>query len=111
MNKKQSLINEKLSEIMLLCVLVNNHTDYCVFMNLSGHVDQISFRVCESKARWQRSLIEQEFYFSHNAPPKLNQKLDKIIDTLTEILKTNHIDFGKFKSVRTTHTTYAMFNA
>lgn len=106
MKKSDIERNEKLAEACYLCVMVNNHTNYCVFLNLSGHVSQISFSVRESKTAYQRVLVEDEFYFDEKR--MLSRRLDKVIGFLTEILENNRINYSKLKA-KGSHTTYSLF--
>lgn len=108
MIKNKAITNEKLSEVCYLCILVNNQTDYCIFLNLSGHVNQISYRICESKTNYQRYIVDEEFYFDYDSPAKMNMKLDKLISLLADMLRTNRIDYDQLKTARN-HKTYQVF--
>lgn len=97
---KQAAINEKLSETFLLGIMINNHTDYCAFIDFAGHVNSVSFRICESKSNWMRELINDDFYLDKEPPAKVMQKIDKVIELFKDILEKNRIDYGKIIASR-----------
>lgn len=48
-------------EIMALAYLVNEHTEYCVFINYFGHVDSLDIKIRESKERYNSEVCETAF--------------------------------------------------
>ena len=44
-------------EIFALALLVNEETDYCVFVDFSGHVDSIEVRFAESKQNYNKKIF------------------------------------------------------
>lgn len=49
-------------DILQLAFLVQEHTDYCVFIRYSGHVNSLDVEICESKKNYAVKLLESEFY-------------------------------------------------
>lgn len=47
-------------EIFVLALLINERTDYCVFLNYAGHVDSIDIRLMESKENYNERIFETE---------------------------------------------------
>lgn len=50
-----------LSQVLLLSVIVNNETDFCVFFDYYGHTGSVIIRIAESKANYTKELILSEF--------------------------------------------------
>lgn len=48
-------------KIMHLAYLVHVETDYCVFIDFSGHVDSLQISIRESVAAWEVDVLETEF--------------------------------------------------
>jgi len=46
---------------MRLAYLVNQNTDYCVFINFSGHVNRLSITIAESKKLYDHDVLTSEF--------------------------------------------------
>lgn len=49
-------------EIMNLAFLVDQETPYCVFIDWSGHVENLEISIRESKDRYTVKVAEMEFY-------------------------------------------------
>ena len=87
MNGKQKLI----LEIMFLAYAVHEQTEYCVFINFSGHVDSLEIQICPSKDEYQTKIASTHFYTKkyHNED---NGWLKSKRDHLLQILKDGEID-------------------
>lgn len=48
-------------EVMGLGYLINRTTDYCVFVDYSGHVDNMRIEICESKSRYNDQVAFSNF--------------------------------------------------
>jgi len=48
-------------EIFALAYLVHDQTDYCVFINFSGHVDSFEIDIRESAENYQNKVCETQF--------------------------------------------------
>lgn len=48
--------------IMHLAYLVHSRTNYCVFINFSGHVNNLEVSIRKSRAEWQTKVLKTEFY-------------------------------------------------
>lgn len=84
-------------ELVYLAKLVEDNTDYCVFINYSGHVDRLEIEICESKLEYQKRVTE--------AAIKTNYRFDKkqfgeIKKMLTGILDYGEIDYDMHKLQR-----------
>lgn len=82
-------------EIAYLCMLVNPHTEYCVFFDYSGHVWNVTIRIKRSKKAYNEDVADAEFKVV-NDPTKQygwqgNDWLRKKRDILLEILTTNEV--------------------
>jgi hypothetical protein len=49
-------------EIMHLAYLVQRHTNYCVFIEFHGHVEQLEVRIRASKEDWQTKVLDTQFH-------------------------------------------------
>lgn len=84
--------------IMRLAYLVNQNTDYCVFINFSGHVNSLHVTIAESKKRYDHDVLVSEFstcykiWRDKNAPP-LIAELKARMDVLERILTEREIPF------------------
>lgn len=74
------------SEIMYLTVLVNLYTDYCVFLDYSGHVYSLSVSITPSKEDYNTILAEDEFrlkpFKSGDGVAWLERKRDILVQIL-----------------------------
>lgn len=99
----------KIMEIMNLAFLVHQETEYCVFIDWSGHVDQLSISIRESVANYQTKVCELEFYTYW----KLNQKNIPYDDlkakklVLESILDTHDIPYDMCERITETSYRYA----
>jgi hypothetical protein len=81
---------EKLiAEITFLAMMVQSKTDYCVFVDFSGHVNQIVIDIRESKQNYQERICRAQTYLNREYSIK---RLHEIKDQLVEILETNKVD-------------------
>lgn len=75
-------------EIMGLAYLVQSNTDHAVFIDYSGHVDQLSIKIVESPDRWNEEIASSQFYtqrrekFGHEAMGGLKAKKDHLVSIL-----------------------------
>ena len=80
--------NKLLAEIIAFGILINQHTDYCVFVRYSGHVDSINVELCESKRKFNTKIFEDEIstafskYYQKDKEDVLN-----IIKTYRDVMK------------------------
>lgn len=87
-------------EIFALAYLVQDQTDYCVFVSYSGHVDSFEIDIRESKERWQKEACKSEFKtrFENLWEKDKDNKLSWLIakrDLLKEILENNDIPYSE----------------
>jgi len=98
MNKREMLI----TEILYLSLLVNSHTDYCVFIRFSGHVDQLEVEICKTKERYQDIVARDGFNYK-----KVSEKeLKSIQDQLTSILNDGEINYDELDYTVIKHNEY-----
>ena len=90
-------------EVMALAFAVDRMTDYAVFIDYSGHVESLTVKIVESKARWQNEIASTEFYITaraHTEAPSLTYLTAKR-DHLRSIADTGGIDTGAMEEVCT----------
>ncbi len=51
-----------IGEVMALAYLINSNTEYCTFIDYSGHVDKLEISVRKSKDDTKTKLYNSEFY-------------------------------------------------
>lgn len=89
-------------EVMMLAYAVHQRTDYCVFIDFSGHVDSISISIRESINNWEKKVCETEVYnlyrekYYGNADEQ-DGYLKSVRDVLKEILKKGDIPYDKMQ--------------
>lgn len=83
------LATEKVSELLVLANRVHRETDYCVFIDFSGHVDGLRISVAESKKHYGVKIHSWNFYTdeSYNYNYNYNNGTYEIVkETLEGIL-------------------------
>ena len=58
-DEKRALL---IAEAMFLAYMINKETDWCVFLDYSGHVDSISIEIARSKEDYLTRIAGTEFY-------------------------------------------------
>lgn len=93
-------MNEKIKltiELMALAFLVNEKTDYCVFIRFSGHIDSMEIEVAASKENYLNKVLRAEFDTAYKEWRKTDQpliaNLKSRIAVLKQILKDGEIDY------------------
>lgn len=82
----------KLQELIGLAMKVHAETEYCVFINFSGHVDSISISVRKSKKNYSDTVVEGEFYFQGSLSTYAEERYRNMRNALLEILETGEFD-------------------
>lgn len=72
----QHKINDHLQRIASLCIRINVETDLCCFLDISGHVNNLTLTVSTEKENWQTKI--------HSA--KLIYKNYELCQTLEEFM-------------------------
>ena len=54
-------------KIMHLAYLVNQYTNYCVFIHFSGHVNSLEITIAESKKLYMNRVLTSEFSTCYKA--------------------------------------------
>lgn len=93
-----------IGKIFLLCNQINRKTDFCVFIDDSGHIESIRIRLSESKMKYNEKQILFECYYSNSGKWAHNGKdsderlkrLEDFVSTLEVILKERKIDYSLF---------------
>ena len=83
-------------EVMTLAFAVHENTDYCVFIDFSGHVNSCSISIRESKERWQNNVCETELSTAisfYRSAGEIDSYLKAAKDVLTQILKDGEIPY------------------
>jgi len=78
---------------MALAHMVNQYTNYCVFIHYSGHVQSIDIRICPSKKRFTETALSTEFYTAYKELSGPDAEIQASIDVLAKILKDGEIPF------------------
>lgn len=89
--------------MMQLAYLVQTHTDFCVFIRFSGHVNTLDIEIAKSKEDWKTILFEAETMRLYqeqrkNSAPKLAHLQTKI-QLLEQILSDGEIPFEDLEFV------------
>lgn len=98
MYKKEKLI----TEIIYLSLLVNSHTDYCVFIRFSGHVSQFGIEITETKERYNDIITNDELHYKNVS----EKELRAIKDNLTSILDGGEINYEELDYTIIKHNRY-----
>lgn len=82
--------------VMALAHMVNQYTQYCVFIRYSGHVQSIEIDIARSKKQFSEIVLQTEFYTIYrdyagagNSEPEIMAK----IEILERILQEQEIPF------------------
>lgn len=85
-------------ELAYLSMLVNLHTDYCVFFDYSGHVWNVSIRIRRSKKAYNEEVADSEFRVMKDPSQSYGWygigHMRKKRDIMREILETNDVPIG-----------------
>lgn len=104
------------AEIMILGMLVNENTEYCVFVSYSGHIYGVDIKICESKEQYNTEIAQTSFYTGLKEAgfyDEIQTKESRNIIWLTEkrnlllnILETGNIPYGMMDEVIEQHVGY-----
>ena len=77
-----------LGEVMSLAYLVNQNTDYCIFVSYSGHVNLLEVSIFPSKEEYQseKRLYRSDIYLDDKRDIKSKKLLLEIKSTLESYL-------------------------
>lgn len=78
-----------LGQIMGLAYLLNKNSDFQVFVDFSGHVNQITVRLCDDALN---NLAESHIYLDQ---PDTETSLIEVGSQLSDILTTGEIDYSR----------------
>jgi len=100
-------------ECMALAHLINEETEYCVFLDYHGHVGSIDIRIAASKRDYHNYVCEAEIYTRYGQMQRATKE-EKIIASLTAkrdvlrvILETEDIPYDEMIEHITTHRQYS----
>lgn len=89
-------------EIFVLALLINERTDYCVFINYAGHVDSIGIRMSESKKNYNEEIFETEI--KTNFLKRRDENSDDLLnflksqrDVMKRILEENDLPYDELE--------------
>lgn len=91
MNKQSKLI----AEIFLLAMRVQSETNYCVFIDYSGHVETMKIRIRRSKKKYHDTVAECEFNTvvkEYSSEENTIKRMECVKETLLEILENKEVD-------------------
>ena len=85
-------------EIFALALLVNEETEYCVFVDYSGHVDTMGIRFAESKDNYNKGVFETDIRTGYKKRYKENKNdelayLKSQRDILRQVLDRGEIPY------------------
>lgn len=83
-----------LGEISTLVYMVNTYTQYCAFINFSGHVDRIEVSIRKSREEYKTELINEGTYLDFTLEND-RKRLVGIKTELRKILRKNRIDYSR----------------
>jgi putative sterol carrier protein len=78
---------------MALAHMVNQYTEYCVFVNYSGHVQSMEIRISQSKQLYSLTVLETEFYTAYKQHSGPDAEIQAKIDVLSKILHEKLVPF------------------
>ena len=91
--------------VLYLAYLVQRLTKFCVFIQFSGHVNQLEIDVRESKEHWQQEALRSEFQAAYDAQRSSLElmsihlaDLKSKVDVLERILTEQAIPFDDLES-------------
>lgn len=95
--EKQKLI----AEIIQLAMAINYQTDYCVFVDFSGHVNWLDIKIAESKENYNKQVCTSHIVLKRdNAIERLTAAKSKLIEILeTQDIETSDMDY-EIKEIR-----------
>lgn len=85
MNKEKYIV-----EIMYLALLVQTHTEYCVFIDMLGHVNWLEIKIRKSKHDYNTEVANGRIYINHEFTEARAVKIKAI---LTDILEKGQINY------------------
>lgn len=85
--------SELVLRILRLAHEIHTQTPLCAFCDYSGHVNQISVRIAESKSAWNRKVYDRSCYFhwQWKLPAETHAELKAICDDLEKLLLTRRV--------------------
>jgi len=105
-NKLNIEAQELVIEIMVLGFLVNQNTDFCTFVDFSGHVNHLRIDIRKSKSLYTEELCDTQFYIDKLDEYEKQDDLKWLKvkrDHLKSILDTNDIPY---EELTVKHTNY-----
>lgn len=84
-------------EINTLAYMVNEFTDYCVFVRNHGHIKNIEIEVCISKKQYNETAARADSSYDAARYPeeRITKKLSRMKYQLKKILRDKKIDYSK----------------
>lgn len=82
----ESSIAVLIGKVNALCFLVNQKTKYAVFADFSGHVDNLSVEIKESKAEYRHRIYKKDLYVAGDMARNTEKELKQIILRLESCL-------------------------
>lgn len=95
-------------EIMMLGFAIDRHTPYCVFVDYSGHVENLRVEIRKSKEQYTVDVVLTEMYIEGEyatGDPLAYYKKKR--DILKGILEAGEVDTSAFEEIRSTVIDYA----
>lgn len=87
-------------EIMSLAFAVHESTEYCVFIDFSGHVNSLEISIRESVERYQNKVCDTEVYSVYKEYYDIGEAdahLKAVRDILKKILKDGEVPYGEME--------------
>ncbi|MCU4900763.1 hypothetical protein OB975_25255 [Bacillus cereus] len=89
--------NDMILKIVSLALRVNTETEYCVFVDLSGHVGSVSVDISSSKKDYQEKIFYSDFMHYNELDSSEDDKLRNVIYQLEFILEHGKLDTEKLR--------------
>lgn len=92
---KGSEIAVLIGEVTALAFLVNQNTKHAVFVDYSGHVDDLELRICTSKEKYNERITQDALYVSGDQARDVERKLKLLKLQLRKILRDNKVNYNE----------------
>lgn len=89
--------NDMILKIVSLALRVNIETEYCVFVDLAGHVGSFSVDISSSKEEYQAKIFYSDPMHYNASDSSTDDKIRNVIYQLESILERGKLDTEKLR--------------
>lgn len=93
---------QKVNTIQGLALLINMKTEYCVFIQYSGHISGLEISIRASKEHYGEHVADSQVYINekhYSGKHELYTRLDRIIETLEQFLLDKGIPYEYLRKI------------